>query len=346
MAIHVINPLSDRRWDDLVERHERSSAFHQRGWLEALTRTYGFQPFALTSAAPGEPMADGIVLCRVSSWLTGTRWVSLPFSDHCEPLLTDPSEWFCFAKWLHEESDRQGLKYVELRPISQVQNTDSGLRSSCSYCFHQLDLQPSLEQIFQGFHKDCIQRKIRRAEKEKLAYEVGHSEQLVREFYRLLLITRKRHQLLPQPRLWIRNLIECMGDQIQIRLARKDGVPVAALLTLRHRSSVIYKYGCSDDNLHHLGGMPFLFWRLIEESKASGALNIDLGRSDLDHEGLLTFKDRLGSERRLLTYYRYSGTEDTETATIKGSISIRRLFAALPGIVSSTAGRLLYRHVG
>jgi lipid II:glycine glycyltransferase (peptidoglycan interpeptide bridge formation enzyme) len=137
-----------------------------------------------------------------------------------------------------------------------------------------------------------------------------------------------------------------MGDQIQIRLARKDGVPVAALLTLRHRSSVIYKYGCSDDNLHHLGGMPFLFWRLIEESKASGALNIDLGRSDLDHEGLLTFKDRLGSERRLLTYYRYSGTEDTETATIKGSISIRRLFAALPGIVSSTAGRLLYRHVG
>jgi hypothetical protein len=92
--------------------------------------------------------------------------------------------------------------------------------------------------------------------------------------------------------------------------------------------------------------MPFLFWRLIEENKASGALEIDLGRSDLDQEGLLTFKDRLGSQRKLLTYYRHSRTEVTETATSKDSIGIRRLFAALPDVVSSTAGRLLYRHVG
>jgi CelD/BcsL family acetyltransferase involved in cellulose biosynthesis len=345
MVLHVINPLSDRRWDDLVARHERSSAFHQRGWLEALAATYGFQPFALTSSARGEALSDGVVLCRVSSWVTGTRWVSLPFSDHCEPLLRDPSEWFCFEEWLRERSDLERLKYVELRPISEV-GTDSNLHPSCSYFFHQLDLQPTLEHIFQGFHKDCIQRKIRRAEKEKVSYEVGQSEELVREFYRLLLITRKRHQLLPQPRLWIRNLIERMGDRIQIRVARKDGIPIAALLTLRHRSSVVYKYGCSDDKFHPLGGMPFLFWRLIEESKASGALNLDLGRSDLDHEGLLHFKDRLGSERRTLTYYRHCRSEKKERKTLKGSISGRRLLAALPDVISSTAGRVLYRHVG
>jgi lipid II:glycine glycyltransferase (peptidoglycan interpeptide bridge formation enzyme) len=137
-----------------------------------------------------------------------------------------------------------------------------------------------------------------------------------------------------------------MGDQIQIRLARKNGVAIAALLTLRHRSSIIYKYGCSNDKVHHLGGMPFLFWRLIEEGKDSGALGIDLGRSDLDQEGLLTFKDRLGAERRLLTYYRYSRTKVAETPASKVSMGIRRLFAVLPDVVSSTAGRLLYRHVG
>src|SRR5712692_6936466 len=97
-------------------------------------------------------------------------------------------------------------------------------------------------------------------------------------FYMLLLLTTKRNQLPPQPRAWFRNLVECMSDKVQIRVARKNGAPIAAMLTLRHRSSVVYKYGCSDETFHSLGGMPFLFWRLIEESKASGAQQIDFGR--------------------------------------------------------------------
>jgi len=48
--------------------------------------------------------------------------------------------------------------------------------------------------------------------------------------------------------------------------------------------------------------MPFLFWRLIEESKASGAERINFGRSDLDNDGLITFKDRVGARRKLLSY--------------------------------------------
>ncbi len=346
MTIQLINPLTDPRWDDLVARHELSSAFHQRGWLDALSRTYGYQPFALTSAVAGERLKDGVVLCDVSSWLTGRRWVSLPFSDHCEPLLQDSSDWFRFAKCLCEERDRRGLKYVEVRPLINVENAGSGLRPSCSYCFHELDLQSSLEQIFQRFHKDCIQRRIKRAEKEGLSYEAGNSAQLIHEFYSLLLLTRKRHRLLPQPRVWFRNLIECMGNNVQIRIVRKNALPIAAVLTLRHRSSVIYKYGCSKAKFHNLGGMPLLFWRLIEESKASGAEEIDLGRSDLDQKSLLVFKDRLGAVRKSLTYCRYPQTERRELPAAVSSSRMRRLFSALPALVSSTAGTIMYRHVG
>jgi hypothetical protein len=46
MGIDVINPLSDDRWDDLVTHHPRASVFHQRGWLEALSRTCGYEPLA------------------------------------------------------------------------------------------------------------------------------------------------------------------------------------------------------------------------------------------------------------------------------------------------------------
>ena len=140
--------------------------------------------------------------------------------------------------------------------------------------------------------------------------------------------------------------MECMRDQITIRLARKNGAPIAALLALRHRSFVVYKYGCSDERFHNLGAMPFLFWRLIEESKASGAEKIDFGRSDVDNLGLITFKDKFGTTRKSLTYYRYSKAERKQRFTNQASQAIRRLLSIVPNAVLSTAGRVLYRHIG
>ena len=346
MRIHVLNPLSDNRWDELVARHPKASVFHQRGWLESLARTYGYEPLVLTSAPAGEPLENGLVLCRVLSWITGSRLVSVPFADHCEPLFNDLSESQEFMNWLRVECDSQQRQYVELRPLLGVGDTGNGLQPSRSYWFHELDIKPSLEQIFRGLHKNSFRRKIQRAERERLSYEVGQSENLVDEFYGLLLTTRRRHRLLPQPRSWFRNLLEGMKDKFQIRLARKNGVPIAAMLTLQHRSSVVYKYGCSDERFHSLGGMPFLFWRLVEESKGSGAETIDCGRSDLNNEGLIVFKDRLGAKRKLLTYFRYMNSARRQKAPQWDSRVLRELFRSLPDAFLSAAGGVLYKHMG
>ena len=344
MNIHVINPLSDSRWDDLVARHPRASVFHERGWLEALNRTYGYQPFVLTSTPAGQDLGTGLVLCRVSSWITGTRCVSLPFTDHCDPLLNGPGDLPEFTKWLQATCDRRAWKYVELRP--RTGGEESGFSHGQTYFLHTLNLGPPLEQIFHSLHKDSIQRRIRRAEGVALSYETGRSAQLVREFYSMLVMTRKRHKVPPPPLAWFRNLVECLSDKVQIRLARKKDTPIAGLLTLRHRSSVVYKYGGSDERFHHLAGIPFLFWKLIEESKASGAEEIDFGRTDLDQEGLITFKDRLGATKRLLSYYRYPQTEKRAVAAGWGLRATGRVFSILPDSVLPTVGQVLYRHMG
>jgi lipid II:glycine glycyltransferase (peptidoglycan interpeptide bridge formation enzyme) len=141
-------------------------------------------------------------------------------------------------------------------------------------------------------------------------------------------------------------LLAGSGDKVQIRVAKKNGVPIAAILTLRHRSSVVYKYGCSDETFHSLGGMPFLLWRLVEESKAAGAERIDFGRTDFNNEGLIAFKDRLGASRKLLTYYRYTKTAKRGMATPWDSQAVRQFFSCLPEVVSSAAGKVLYKHMG
>ena len=91
-AVCRIQPLQDPRWAELVNRHPRSSVFHTVAWLEALHRTYGYQPVVYTTCPPGVALEDGLVFCRVTSWLTGRRLVSLPFSDHCDPLLNNSAD--------------------------------------------------------------------------------------------------------------------------------------------------------------------------------------------------------------------------------------------------------------
>src|SRR4030095_16686199 len=87
-----LDPLKDPRWDTFLFEHPSASVFHTRGWLEALSRTYGYKPVAFVTSSQGEKLTNGIVFCRVNSWLTGHRLVSLPFSDHCQPLVGNKRE--------------------------------------------------------------------------------------------------------------------------------------------------------------------------------------------------------------------------------------------------------------
>jgi CelD/BcsL family acetyltransferase involved in cellulose biosynthesis len=343
--VHLINPISDSRWSAFAAEHPQASVFHQCGWLEALRRTYGYDPIAVTTTPPGEPLRNGIVLCRLSSWLTGNRLVSLPFADHCDPLFSDPRDFGHLVQWLTEECDRRRYRYVELRPLLSGVASEA-LQNDQSYCFHELNLGPGIHDLFRNLHKDSIQRRIRRAEKAHLLYSVGRTERLLRDFYDLLLLTRRRQQLPPQPRNWFGNLVECLGEKVQIRVLRKEDTPIAAILTLQHRNTITYKYGCSNEAFHKLGGTPLLFWKLIEESKAAGLRTVDFGRSDHQASGLITFKDRFGTTRRTLTYIRNSRTSRRKSTSRLRAHAIKQVFALLPDAFLTAAGKALYRHMG
>ena len=340
-SVHVLDPLTDTRWDAFLDQHLLASVFHSRGWLDALKRTYGYEPFVLTTSAQG-PLENGLALCRVSTWLS-RRLVSLPFSDYCEPLVDRPEDLSAMLEFLAGEMERQRWRSLELRPRQIV---PEGLAKGARYCLHTLDLTRPAEQLFSSFHASSTQRAIRRAEREGLSYEAGTSEELLSAFYTLLRLTRRRHGLPPQPLAWFRNLVASIGDRLTIHLASKDGRPVAGILTLSFKKTMVYKYGGSDAAYHPMGGMPFLFWRAIQGAKAQGFDTLDLGRSDLDQPGLIAFKDHLGAARSELTYYTRPALRQAEGHADPLARLARRVVPLLPDAALDLTGRLLYRHLG
>jgi CelD/BcsL family acetyltransferase involved in cellulose biosynthesis len=345
MPIYEINPLQDPRWNALAESHPYASVFHNPSWLQSLQDTYAYEPVAISTCAPSVPLTNALLFCRVKSWLTGSRYVSLPFSDHCNPLVDGALPMNDLLLHMRDTVDGTGWKYVEIRPTELAPTNETCYGRSNSYYLHRLDLRTTQQNLFRSFHKDCVQRKIKRAEKESLFYEEGNSDVLLKKFYRLLVQSRRRQNLPPQPLSWFRNLISAFGKSLKIRLASKDGEPVASILTLPHNKVMTYKYGCAAPQFNRLGGMALLFWRTIEEAIEKGFEELDMGRSDTDNAGLVAFKEHWGAERYSLNYWRYP----FESAPVESGVKmrvLRKMFSVSPDWPLIAAGRVLYRHIG
>lgn len=347
MTVYTLDPLQDPRWKSFTDSHPEASVFHSCGWLRALQRTYHYRAVVFTTTPPGEPLTNGIVGCEIDSWLTGRRLVSLPFSDHCQPLVSDPGDWASLVGFLKLERERAGWRYLELRPLLlNLPGARGPVRgfSENPFYVHWLDLSDDLERIFQTFHKSCVQRRIRRAEKEGLDYEEGCGQDQLERFYGLLVQTRRRQGLPPPSLAWLESLRECLGSQLRIHLVSRHAHPIAGMITLICKQTVVYKYGASLADFNHLGGVPLVFWKAIQQAQELGARWFDFGRTEISNRGLLTFKDRWGTRRLPVSYFRSpSGICSWSGAPLKAA---GRLVPSLPRWLLVRVGTLLYPHVG
>jgi hypothetical protein len=343
--VYEIDPLEDPRWPEFLNVHPGTSVFHTRGWLTTIRRTYGHRPLVLTTSGPNEDLANGVVTFRVNSRLTGRRLVSIPFSDHCDPLAESAEDLRHLILGLQELGRAENCDYVELRPSSALTAPPFGFHSCATYYLHRLDLRPGADKLFQRFHRDCIQRKISRAGREGIEITQGRDPEIVRNFFRLVLRTRRRQGLPPQPLAWFGNLMDEMGESATIRCAYKEGQLIVGILTLQHGKSMYYKYGASDERFHRFGAVPSLLWHAIQDAVRSGLQELDMGRSECDNPGLITFKNRWNAEQSALSYWRFPA----EPSQVMGGTWSRKLaqraFSYMPDNCLAAVGALLYRHI-
>jgi lipid II:glycine glycyltransferase (peptidoglycan interpeptide bridge formation enzyme) len=166
-------------------------------------------------------------------------------------------------------------------------------------------------------------------------------------FFRLHVLTRHRLGVPTQPRRFFRALTRLFDSGLGfVLLAEHSQRPIAANVYLHHRSTLTYKYGASDPA--HLDKRPndLLHLEALRIACDSGCSTLDLGRTELENDGLRRYKRQLGADEQELTYTMAppprAGRKSVRSVSNLQHTVIRRT----PPAFGRLLGAAVYRHFG
>ncbi|OGW37716.1 MAG: hypothetical protein A2Y97_13360 [Nitrospirae bacterium RBG_13_39_12] len=344
MDLQIINPITYPNWDELILLNPDYSFFHSSAWAKVLNEAYGYKLLYFT-VLKNEGLLAAVPIMEISSFLTGRRGVSLPFTDYCEPIVSDGINFQEVLNFVLAEGKERNWKYLELRSFK---NLSPFTFPSLTYVGHTLNLSNKEDQIFSGF-RDSTKRNIRKAMKEGVEVKINHSPESVEEFYRLNYMTRKQHGLPPQPYLFFKKIYDhiiCKNLGFLI-LASFQNKPIAGGAYFHFGEKAVYKYGASNMNYQNLRANNLVMWEAIKWCCKNGIKHFCFGRTEPENQGLIQFKSGWGTTEEQINYYRYDfkkGSFASGSSKVTGFHN--KIFRNLPIPVLNKIGDLLYKHVG
>ena len=344
MKLKFLNPVSISHWDDQIRGFPEAGVFHSKAWARTLMEAYRYEPHYAVWYEGDTPAAI-VPLMEVSSFLTGTRGVSLPFTDFCPMLNNGLVPVPQIMDNLSDYGRDRGWKRLQIRGLSMETESCDG---SPDYYVHELDLLPGEESLL-GQVRSSTRRNFRKSEKQGVHILEENNGKGLGEFCRLNNITRRDHGLPPQPRKFfeclLKNVIEPgMG---RILLATYDGRCVASAVFLHFNGQAIYKYGASDKKYQSLRANNLIMWEAIRTYSDAGERSFHFGRTEPENSGLLQFKRGWGAVEKPLDYTKYDFGNNRwvpDPSSVSGAHT--HLFSKLPLFMLSGIGRVLYRHMG
>jgi len=339
----VVDPLRIANWDDLLRTHPEATIFHSSAWARVLVETYHYTPKYIVAADQHRLWAL-LPLLEVRSWLTGTRGVSLPFTDRCTPLACPAVDLTQLFEAGRELGRQCRWKSLELRGVPE-----RFAQPSNSFHQHDLDLSGSESELFERCDP-AMRRAIRKAQSANIEIETNATIDGIDTYYRLHQLTRKRHGVPPQSLSFFRSLSSAVIEKGygSLLLARVNKRPVAGAIFLHFGKHSIYKFGASDPSYQVLRPNNLLMWSGILRMKALGAARVSFGRSSLSQEGLARFKRSFGAAESALYYakYLFNGSTFASSRPDRSGGVHTSLFRFCPIPVARLIGTALYPHVG
>jgi lipid II:glycine glycyltransferase (peptidoglycan interpeptide bridge formation enzyme) len=280
----------------------------------------------------------------IDSRLTGRRLVSLPFSDHCTPLLKDVKYKEELFKFVIEYLQSEDLKFVEFKSLQEyLLPNEEDFRKDY---IHNLRINLPEKVIFNSF-SDNTKRNIKKAIKNNLMISISNNSDGMLQFYRMNCITRKKHGLPPQPYYFFRNIFDHIINQGfgDIILSHHNDKVISGSIYFKIGKKIIYKYGASYPDYFEFRGNHFVMWEAIKKYSNEGYENFDFGRTEFKHEGLRKFKLSWGSDESFIYTQRIDAYRSTLLIGSKTNGLHNNIFRYTPIAVLNLISKLFYKHI-
>jgi hypothetical protein len=343
----VVDPTRFPGWDAMLSSHPDASVFHTSAWARVLSETYAYLPFYFTLIGK-DRLAGLLPFMEIRSWITGTRGVSLPFTDESAPILPD-RDGLRFVEAMSQVialAEFRGWKTVEIRGLASGMED---LPASAEYLSHDLDLTVGEASLLSRYRPN-VHRNIRKAEREGIIVSEDGTLKGLMEFYRLNCLTRREHGLPPQPVRFFEHLRRHVLEKGLgfLMIARHKGKVVAGALFLHFSGKAIFKYGASDRRYQEFRANNLVFRDAIRLLCGRGARTLSFGRTNFGHEGLRQFKMSWGTTETRHQYVKYDVRSKMYLTNepSRWETCWKKTFANLPLSVLRIIGNIAYRHAG
>lgn len=352
----TINPLTDQRWQSLIES-QPSSIFHTPGWLRVLSDTYGFDVKANiivdqdeNDEGKREPVA-GLPYCDIVDF-RGRRISALPFSDYTDPLVQKAEHWDHLVTPLCDN-----VTPFKIRPLhNRIPLSDERFEEVNRARWHKLDLTPTVDDLWMQID-GSVRTSIRKARKNNLSIRHATSESDLEAFFQLHVGVRKRkYRMVAQPYQFFQNIWNelIVPGNGKLLVASYNDEIVAASIFLHWQGTLYYKFNASNPDMLWLNPNEPLLWEGIQYGKSIGCHELDFGLSDWDQDGLIYFKRKFADVEKPIFFLqtRLTSTPSLDSQDVKrtdiGALlpQLTELFTdeSVPQRVTADAGALLYRY--
>jgi hypothetical protein len=296
-----------------------STLFESAAWRRVIKQTYGFSFYhAHDGVSASLPFA-------VTKSQLRPRVVSLPFSDYVTTDSLGPATYRDLTETVREAHPGHPLVLKTTFP-----HDTEGLGAVTRKSYYHRVPTPSHEEV-DGNMKSSFRNKMRQARRANVRVERTTSAEAMGGFYDLHRSLRfGKFGKIPQPRRFFREIRRefLLNENGFVMQATRGGEVIAALVALRHRDVLYYKFSASAKK--HLEHRPnnLLMHALLHHAVEQDLEAVDLGLSGAgpSYKGLRRFKESLGGQPRPVTRFRldppnYDDAAERELNNLLGNLS-------------------------
>ena len=341
-SIVALSPERHAEWERYVARHADGSLFHTLTWRDAVRDAFGHADHYWTAVCD-DRIVGVFPAFLVASRIAGRMLISVPYGVGGGILAHDGEVARALFETARRTARERGCSMIDLR---SERATAPDLPIVDRYVGFRRELPERAEDVLSWLPRKA--RAAARNARDKYGLTAQFDDENLALVWRMYAISMRRLASLNYPYRFFEALADRFRNRRWVTIVRRNGQPVAGLVTFLFRDCVMPYFIGTTDEARHCSAANFIYLAVMERAVAAGYRVFDFGRSRRDNSGSYDFKRFHGFEPRPLEYQRYlePGHGATDLSPTNPAFGLaRRIWPHLPLCVTRFAGARLSRHI-